>query len=88
VAGVVSLRQWVDRKQGLVGACPLPVVHQLFLVAGCPLDDHPEGSRWQVPTEDLSCLYVYLGLVFAVDGVEMGWVVIVKVHLNDDAVEA
>ena len=55
---------------------------------GRPLDRETQGTRRKPPVEDLQASNRDLDLEFAVYGVEMGWVMIIEVHPDDDPKEA
>ena len=77
-----------DRAQLTPGRCQLPIHEELVLVLGCPLDREPQRTRWKPPIEDLQAPNRDLDLEFAICGVEMRRVMIIEVHLDDDAKEA
>ena len=61
---------------------------ELFLVDCCPLDHEPHHARRQVAREGGQIADVDQRQVAAVLRMEMGWIVIIKEHLDDNAEEA
>jgi len=55
---------------------------------GGPFDRETQSTRWKPPVEDLKAPDRDLNLEFAVHGVEVGRVVIIEVHPDDDPKEA
>ena len=66
----------------------MPKLEQFMLMKCRPLSNQAERSRGELSRKDCEGIYVDSRFVAGVFGVEVGWVVIGKIHPDHDAVEA
>ena len=74
-------------RQGLVLPGAFPASEQVALVERGPFDDQRVSFGWEMAAEQAERANFHLGFVVAVPSVEMRWVMIVPIHLHNDAIE-
>ena len=61
-----------------------PVFEQLLLVDGSPLDNHSECTRRDFALNNGQIIDINQAFIITILCMEVWWVVIIKVHGNDD----
>jgi hypothetical protein len=82
------LAKGLDSPQPLASRCQLPIDKKLLLVLGRPLDRQTQRARWKPPIQDLKPPNRDLDLELAIDSMEMGRVMILEVHSDNDTEES
>ena len=81
------LAKRVDSPQQLAGRRQLPIRAELVPVLGGPLDGETKGTGREPAIKDLKALDRDLDFELPVLGMEMGRVMIIEMHADDDPKE-
>ena len=65
-----------------------PIVHEFGLMLGCPFNDEPEGTGFEVALEDGEVFNRNQGFLLTIANMKMGRRMVVVIHGDDDAKEA